>query len=67
MKTKHPFIMELLYRLERRPIRLESHLSRAASKEKEKGSGDRKYEQYHGFDFPITALKAHQVGGDFSS
>lgn len=47
--------------LERRPIRLESHLSRAASKEKEKGSGDKKYEQYHGFDFPITALKAHQV------
>jgi len=47
--------------LERRPIRLESHLSRAASKEKENGSGDKKYEQYHGFDFPITALKAHQV------
>lgn len=47
--------------LERRPIHLESCLSRAASKEKKKGAGDKKYEQYHGFNFPITALKAHQV------
>lgn len=47
--------------LERHPLRLESCLSRSASKEKKKGGGDKKYEQYHGFNMPITALKAHQV------
>lgn len=51
----------ILNRLERNPIRVESALSRSATKEKKKGAGDKKYEQYHGFNMPAAALKAHQV------
>ena len=48
-------------RLEKNPIHLESSLSRSATKEKKEGGGDKKYEQYHGFNMSITSLKAHQV------
>ncbi|KAJ7330759.1 RNA binding [Desmophyllum pertusum] len=47
--------------LERNPVRIESSLSRSATKEKKKGGGDKKYEQYHGFNMPVSSLKAHQV------
>ncbi|KAL9954080.1 hypothetical protein ACROYT_G041574 [Oculina patagonica] len=47
--------------LERNPIRIESSLSRSATKEKKNGAGDKKYEQYHGFNLSVAALKAHQV------
>jgi len=47
--------------LEGNPIRIESSLSRSATKEKKNGAGDKKYEQYHGFNFSVAALKAHQV------
>jgi len=47
--------------LEKNPIHLESSLSRSATKEKKEGGGDKKYEQYHGFNISITSLKAHQV------
>ena len=53
--------MLLINRLEGNPIRIESSLSRSATKEKKTGAGDKKYEQYHGFKLPVAALKAHQV------
>ena len=51
----------IVNRLEGNTIRIESSLSRSATKEKKNGAGDKKYEQYHGFNLSVAALKAHQV------
>lgn len=54
-------LLLIVNRLEGNPIRIESSLSRSATKEKKNGAGDKKYEQYHGFNLSVAALKAHQV------